>query len=216
MAVQSQSSQNFIPIKAIRDGVIVLKDGSMRSLLLASSVNLALKSQEEQQATINAFQTFLNSLDFSIQIVVQSRRLDIRPYLLTLEEQMQKQTEPLIKLQTKEYIDFIRQFTDQVAIMKKSFVIAVPYATPSLTPTSVEGFKNFLKPSTQASKKEDANVEFEQARTQLEERIAVVVQGLSRMGIRTAQLGTEEAVELFYKVFNPGEVTSAIRTEGIK
>ena len=88
MAVKSQAAQDFVPIKEVRDGIITLKDGSMCALILASSVNLSLKSQEEQQAIIMGFQTFLNSLDFSLQIVVQSRRLDIKPYLITLEERM--------------------------------------------------------------------------------------------------------------------------------
>lgn len=99
----------------------------MCALILASSINLSLKSQDEQQGIILGFQTFLNSLDFTLQIVAQSRRLDIKPYLIMLEERMKEQVEPLLKVQTKEYIEFIRQFTEEVAIMKKSFVLVIPY-----------------------------------------------------------------------------------------
>jgi hypothetical protein len=104
-------TQEFVPIKEVRDGVVVLKDGGLRAVLMASSINLSLKSADEQEAILLQFQNFLNSLDFSTQILVQSRRLDIRPYLLQLDNRLKEQLEPLLKVQTKEYIDFIRGFT---------------------------------------------------------------------------------------------------------
>src|SRR3990167_1194180 len=103
MALNAKATQEFVPIKEVRDGVIVLKDGSLRAIVLANSINLSLKSSDEQKATIMQFQSFLNTLDFPIQISVQSRKLDIRPYLLLLENRMKVQSEPLLKLQTKEY-----------------------------------------------------------------------------------------------------------------
>src|SRR6185369_12025666 len=127
MALNAKATQDFVPIKEVRDGIIVLKDGGLRAIVLANSVNLSLKSDEEQKATILQFQSFLNTLDFSVQISVQSRRLDIRPYLLLLEERIKVQTEPLLKLQTKEYIEFIKNFTDSVSIMTKTFFVVVPY-----------------------------------------------------------------------------------------
>src|SRR3989344_5132708 len=123
MAINAKATQEFVPIKEVRDGVLLLKDGGIRAVLIASSINLSLKSYEEQKAVLLQFQTFLNSLEFSVQIAVQSRRLDIRPYLLTLENRMKEQTEPLIKIQTKEYIEFIRGFTEQVNIMDKKFFL---------------------------------------------------------------------------------------------
>ena len=108
MALKAKATQEFVPIKEIRDGIIVLKNGDLRAIVLANSVNLSLKSDDEQKATILQFQNFLNTLDFSIQMSVQSRKLDIRPYLLLLEERIKVQTEPLKKLQTKEYIEIIR------------------------------------------------------------------------------------------------------------
>src|ERR1700690_154184 len=127
MALNAKATQEFVPIKEVRDGIIVLKDGGLRAIVLANSVNLSLKSEEEQKATILGFQSFLNTLDFAIQISIESRRLDIRPYLLLLEERMKVQSEPLLKLQTKEYIEFIRNFTDSVSIMTKNFFVVVPY-----------------------------------------------------------------------------------------
>src|SRR5450830_1919419 len=110
MALKAKAAQEFVPIKEVRDGVIVLKDGGLRAIVLANSTNLSLKSDDEQKATILQFQSFLNTLDFYIQISIESRKLDIRPYLLMLEDRMKIQTEPLMKLQTKEYMDFIRNF----------------------------------------------------------------------------------------------------------
>ena len=120
MVLRAKATQEFVPIKEVRDGIIVLKDGDLRAIVLANSINLSLKSEDEQKATILQFQSFLNTLDFSIQISVQSRRLDIRPYLLLLENRIKIQNEPLLKLQTREYIEFIRNFTESVAIMTKS------------------------------------------------------------------------------------------------
>src|SRR3990167_3397748 len=127
MALNAKATQEFVPIKEIRDGIVILKDGDLRAIVLANSINLSLKSEEEQKATILQFQNFLNTLDFSVQISVQSRKLDIRPYLLLLENRMKVQSEPLLKLQTKEYIDFIRNFAESVSIMTKTFFVVIPY-----------------------------------------------------------------------------------------
>ncbi len=214
MALNAQATQNFVPIKEVRDGIIVLKDGGLRTVLMASSINLALKSQEEQEAIIYQFQSFLNSIEFSTQIVVQSRRLDIQPYLLALEGRMKEQLEPLLKIQTREYMDFIRSFTEQYDIMSKHFYIVVPYTSTALgkegTITKFLGGSSSPKGKT---KREDELIAFEEKRTQLEQRMGIIQGGLSRMGIRTTELGTEEIIELLYRTFNPGEVQHAIKVE---
>ena len=212
MALNAKATQEFVPIKEIRDGIVVLKNGDLRALVLANSVNLSLKSADEQTSTILQFQNFLNTLDFPIQISAQSRKLDIRPYLLTLEERMKVQTEQLLKIQTKEYINFIKNFTDSVSIMTKSFFIVVPYTSKNLRPSSTSIFGGLFKKSKEEEKKKD-QIDFEEKRSQLEERVGVIQQGLSRCGINSAQLGTEEAVEVFYKVFNPGELKGNIKIE---
>jgi hypothetical protein len=210
MAINAKAAQEFIPIKEVRDGIIVLKDDELRAIVLANSINLSLKSSDEQQATILQFQNFLNTLDFPIQISVQSRRLDIRPYLLLLEGRLKIQSEPLLKLQTKEYIDFIKNFTDTVAIMTKSFFVVVPYTHTTLKSDSGI-FGNFFSKKSKEQAQALAQVDFEEKRSQLEERVSVIQQGLGRCGINSAQLGTEEVVEVFYKVFNPGEVEGKIK-----
>lgn len=211
MALNAKATQEFVPVKEIRDGIVVLKNGDLRALVLANSINLSLKSNDEQTATIMQFQNFLNTLDFPIQISAQSRRLDIRPYLLALEERIKVQNEPLLKIQTKEYIEFIRSFTESVSIMTKSFFVVVPYTNVMLKPN-----KDIFSIFSKRNKREEAlknQMDFEEKRSQLEERVGVIQQGLARCGINSAQLGTEEIIEVFYKVFNPGEIEGKIKME---
>jgi len=212
MAVNAKPTQEFIPIKEVRDGVLVLKDGGLRAIVLANSINLSLKSEDEQKATILQFQAFLNTLDFPIQMCVQSRKLDIRPYLLLLENRMKVQNEPLLKLQTKEYIEFIKNFTETVSIMTKSFFVVVPYTHNALKSDS-KLLDNFFSKRNKTEMKIEEQMDFEEKRSQLEERISVVQQGLNRCGIKSVQLGSEEVIEVFYKVFNPGESEGKIQLE---
>lgn len=196
----SKAAQDFVPIKEIRDGVVILKDGSMRSLIMVSSLNFALKSPDEQQAIIMQFQNFLNSLDFSIQISLQSRELDIRPYIALLEGRYKDELGDLMKIQIKEYIQFIKSFVESSDIMTKTFFVVVPFS-----PTVMSGGLNLGGSKNESGSKAKAD-NFEENRLQLEQRMGVVQQGLTRCGLRSVQLGTEEAVELYYKIFNPGEL----------
>src|SRR3989338_8225123 len=206
--INAKAAQDFIPVKEIRDNIIVLKDGGMRAIIMTSSLNFALKSQENQEAIIYQFQTFLNSLDFSVQIFIESRRLDIRPYLALLEERYKEQQGELFKLQTREYIEFVKSFTENTNIMTKSFFIVVPYATTIINKKGAAGI--FRKGNSEKQKKSAAEA-FDESRTQLLQRMSVVEQGLTRAGIRVVPLGTEEIVELFYKIFNPGDTEKPIQ-----
>jgi len=212
MPVAAKASQEFVKIKEIRDGIVVLKDGGLRAVLMASSINFALKSDDNQQAIINQFQNFLNSLDFSMQIVIQSRRFDIRPYLAVLEDKLSKQKSELLKIQTREYIGFVKKFTENTNIMNKSFFIVVPYSPAIVDMKSKQGLGAKLGFSKKSGH-HDAEANFEEHKSQLDQRISVVEQGLVRTGVRVAQLGTEEIVELFYHLFNPGETEKALPTE---
>lgn len=211
VTMPTNATQEFVPIKEVRDGVVVLKDGGMRSILLCSSLNFSLKSEDERNAILFQFQDFLNSLDFSIEILVQSRKLDIRPYIALLEEQEKKQINNLMKIQVREYIEFIRSFTESANIMTKHFFIIVPYNPAILnagTPGSILS-KFGLKAVPTGKSRGDQS--FDESRSQLEERLSVVEQGLVRCGIRVARLGTEEVIELFYKAFNPGETEKPLK-----
>ena len=200
----ARSTQDFVPVSEVRDGVVVLKDGGLRAILLASSLNFALKSEDEQTAFIVQFQNFLNSLDFSCQIFVQSRMLDIRPYVATLEVQYKQQLDDLMRIQIREYIEFIKSFTEAANIMTKNFFVIVPF-NPTISVSSKKGALSFIPGMGEKGNPAASNRTFEENVSQLEQRLAIVQQGLVRAGVRTVQLGTEEAIELLYKMFNPGE-----------
>src|ERR1700731_3211759 len=156
----AKSTQDFVPVSEVRDGVIVLKDGSLRAILLASSLNFALKSEDEQTAFIVQFQNFLNSLDFSTQIFVQSRMLDIRPYIATLEAAYKEQLDDLMRIQIREYIQFIKSFTEAANIMTKNFFVVVPYSAG--TSVTAKGVRRLLPFGKKKADSEEANKTFEE------------------------------------------------------
>ncbi len=201
------ATQDFVTIRDIRDGIVILKSGQICKVLLASSVNFALKSQDEQRAILFQFQNFLNTIDFSLQIYVQSRRLNIEPYLAMLAERQGSQDNDLMRLQLTEYIDFIRDFTVKVDVMSKNFFVIVPYTPNKINIT--QGFKSMLNQGRSGLQNEAT---LEEQRLQLEQRQAVVEQGLNRMGVRTIALQTDELVELFYHIYNPGDITGSAPT----
>lgn len=200
-------TQEFVPIREVRDGIVILKDGSMRAILMTSTINFALKSEEEQVAILVQFQNFLNSIEFSIQIFVQSRDLDIRPYVAKLEDLYKQQTSDLMRIQTREYIEFVKSFVEATNIMVKRFFIVVPYSQ-TILPTGKGGLPTLKGKGKQTT--EEASAHFEENRSQIEQRISVIEQGLARTGIRVVNLGTEEIIELFYKLFNPGDLSKPI------
>lgn len=216
-AVKAQATQDFVPLKEVRDGVVILKNGSLRALLMASSINLALKSQDEQQAVIGQFQNFLNSLEFTVQFFIESRDLDIRPYIALLEERYAQELDDLMKIQIREYITFIRDFTERANIMTKNFFIVVPY-DPALIKRGGGGIGGALSsfmPTGGGGSGALNDEQFEQYRSQLEQRVSVIEQGLTRSGVRIVPLGTEEVIELFYKLFNPGELEKPLQVQQV-
>ena len=178
-------------------------------MLICSSINFGLKAAEEQHAITLGFQNFLNTLDFSIQIVVNSRKMDLRPYLSLLEQKAPEQKTELLRIQLREYVEFIRSFADQANIMTKSFYIVVPYSPHVSTAHAM----SFLRHENTTSKNASAEVSFEEDRAQLEQRLSLIVSGLAGTGVRAVPLGTEEVIELLYRSFNPGELENPIRLE---
>lgn len=195
-------SQEILPIEEIRDGTLILKDKSLRAILMASSINLALKSADEQTAVILQFQSFLNSLDFPVQIFIQSRKLNIEPYLETLKEQQKKQTSDLLKIQIAEYIEFIRTFVRASNIMTKTFYVVVPYTAPAMTQGKLSSLFSFGKQKTPKTLSPEV---FEEYKKQLWQRVDHIIQGTIRTGVRAVPLNTEEIIELYYGLYNPGE-----------
>ncbi|MDB5237057.1 MAG: hypothetical protein JWL88_159 [Parcubacteria group bacterium] len=204
----SKPAQDFVPVSEVRSGVIILKEGGYRGIMMCSSLNFALKSEDEQRAIIGGFQNFLNTLDFTVQIVVHSRKTDIRPYLNLLNERLEHQTSELMRIQLREYIQFIRNFIEGSDIMTKTFYIVVPYSM-SNTATSV---KSAFSGLGARAKSGGVGVDqaFEESRVQLEQRMSLVAGGLAASGLRAVPLGTEEVIELLYRSFNLGEMDNPI------
>lgn len=204
MPPQKNTTQSFVPLRDIKDNVVILKNGQLNMILLASSINFALKSGDEQEAILRQFQSFLNTIDFSIQFYVQSRRLNIQPYLDLLAGREEAQDNDLMKIQLREYMQFVKTFTTEVDVMTKSFFVVVPYTPVAANlQSNLGGFKELI-----GGKKDvyfdDKN--FAEHKLQLEQRVALVEQGLSSVGSRTILLQNEELVEMYYHIFNPGEV----------
>lgn len=198
------SAQQFLAIDSIREDVIVLKDGGLRTVLMCSSFNFALKSTDEQDAVIFQYQNFLNALDFPIQFVIHSRRLNIEPYLESLAERQKEEEQELLKIQIGEYIEFIKTFVAGTNIMSKTFYVVVPF-TPAILKKKDLFSKVF---SFLGASKNGAGMDaraFEERKHQLSQRVDTVIEGLQRFGIRSVPLNTEELIELFYGLYNPTE-----------
>lgn len=201
MANSKASTQEFVPVSDVRNNVVVLKNGQMCTILIASSINFALKSMDEQRAILQQFQSFLNTVDFSIQFYTQSRRLDIEPYLVQLQSRESQQDNDLMRIQLREYINFIRTFVTEVDIMSKNFFVVIPY-----TPIQTDIAANLASVFT--GKKKEVKIEdakLQESFMQLQQRVSLVEQGLNRVGVRTIALKNEELVELYYHIFNPME-----------
>jgi KaiC/GvpD/RAD55 family RecA-like ATPase len=204
----SASTQRYVDVEEIRDGVLVLKIGALRAVLLVSSINFDLKSSEEQDAIISQYQNFLNSLDFPVQIVVQSRRFNIDPYIELLKGKEAQQMNELLRFQMREYQGFIKNLTEISNIMSKFFYVVVPF---SPVENSQGGF--FQKMGDIFNQKKTVGLKtelFYTYRTQLMQRVEHVVAGLSPMGVRAAVLETEELIELLYNSYNPSLFASTI------
>ena len=193
------TTQSFVPIKEIRDGIIIREDGVLCAVLLVSSMNFELKSEVERKAILFQFQQTLNSLEVETQILIQSRRLNIRPYLEFLEGVYNKQDVELLKLQTREYMNFIKEFTDSHDIMNKRFFIIVEYSDLDLA-SGIKGLLGKDKRTTQQLQEK-----FEETRAQLIQRAEFVRNNIKALGLPVLFLNTEEIIELLYQTFNPGD-----------
>ena len=200
----TRSTQMHLQIAEIRDSVVVLKNGGIRGVIKTSSMNLHLKSEDEQNAVIYSYQNFLNTLEFPIQIVVRSKKLDLDNYLAKLEEIAKKQEIALLKEQTVDYIDYIKRLVEYADIMQKEFYVIVPYDPPrAKKPTLIQKFMSFMHSKDSLTELRQRHREFETLRKGLTQRLNVVKSGLENTGLKADQLKTEELVNLFYECYNP-------------
>ncbi len=192
------TTQQFIEIGEIKEGIVILKNKTLRGVLMVSSVNFALKSEDEQNATIYQFQDFLNSLDFSLEIVVQSRRLNITGYLDKLKELEEHQENKLLRIQTAGYRKFIQELIARGSIMSKNFFVVIPFI-PFEREASKKGL--FKKPAMPTLTEE----KFQRAKVQLWQRMEFISLGLRRCGLQCSILGSPELIELFWSIHHPEE-----------
>jgi len=195
------STQNHLHIAEIKDDTIIMKDGSLRSVLLVSSVNFALKSDDEQNAIVSAYVSFLNSLDSPLQILIQSRKLDLEQYLAYLEESERKQTNDLLKIQMAEYRQYIAELVELGNIMTKRFYVIVPFE-PFRTKTRSfwQRIGDVASPTSIVNLNQKT---FLSRQKQLFSIVDRVLSGLSGMGLRAQILDTQALIELFYNTYNP-------------
>ncbi len=193
------STQAYLDVQEIKEGTIIMRDGSLRAILVVSSTNFSLKSNDEQNAMIGAYQNFLNSLEFPIQILMQSRKLDVNSYLDRLRAIMQQQTNELLRMQTQEYVEYISKLVEFASIMNKTFYVVVPLSTASAKPGIMNQISNLFNPTRQISLK---SRDFEKAREELQKRISQIETGLAPLGLKTIGLNTEELLELIYNSYN--------------
>ncbi len=201
------STQEFLEMKEIKEGIIILKDNTLKAVMIVSSLNFALKSQEEQESIIYQFQEFLNSLDFSCQILVQSRKLNITGYLEKLEDLEKKQTNELLKIQTGEYRKFIEELIKGGSIMSKNFYVVVPYSI--LETKGINAAKKLKKMTIPSLTEED----FRRCKNQLWQRLEFLGLGLRRCGLTAVPLTSPELVELFWSLFHPQEAETGYYPE---
>lgn len=195
------STQQFLDISEIKSDTVVMRDGTLRAVLLVSSINFSLKSEDEQNAIIAAYVSFLNNINFPLQIVIQSRELNIDSYLDDLKQKSKEQTNELLKMQTNEYIQYIKELIAMSKIMNKRFYVTVSYNP--LSDKQKSFFKRSLdlfKPSSILRMKEE---KFIRRKADLQHRLDNVVSGLTSVGLNSVQLDTQSLIELYYNTYNP-------------
>jgi hypothetical protein len=198
----ANSTQEHLPIAGIQDDVIIMADGSVRAVLKVEPINFELKSEQEQNGIIYSYQAFLNSLEYPIQIIVQSKKLDLERYLVKLEGRLKLIDNELLRLQTEDYIDFVRRLISVANIMSKRFYVVVKYA--ALEKQGGVGFLNFTSLFHKAPTgpiMEQA--QFERYRAEATSRASSIGGGLARLGMRVNLMETQSLIELFYATYNP-------------
>jgi len=195
------STQRYLDISEIKDDVVIMKDGSLRAVLLCSSINFALKSEDEQNALISAYVGFLNSIDFPLQVVMQSRRLNIEDYLNRLKDAEKEQKNDLLRIQIADYRSFVGELVELGQIMAKRFYVVVPYSPLS---NQRKGFfarlGEALSPALSVKLREEM---FKEKKRDLMLRVNHVSSGLASMSVQAIQLDSQGLIELYYNVYNP-------------
>ena len=209
------ATQQFVGISEIKNDVVVLKSGGIRAVLMVSGTNFELKSEEEQDMIIGAYQNFLNALDFSLQIIIHSRKINIDGYIARMKKIQEKESNQLMRNQDDEYIRFIQDFVKKNEIMEKTFFVVVPYQSSGVKEVKkgIRSIIPFLSKKKKGTKNGGDEETLEQKIAQLRQRVDQVEGGLSRIGLRSVQLNKEELMELYYNLYNPGNVEHTLPSQ---
>jgi type IV secretory pathway VirB4 component len=198
-----KSTQNSLLISEIKDGVVIMHDGSLRGVILGSAINFDLMSPQEQDSVEFSYQGFLNSLHFPIQIVIKSQKIDLDPYIDKLRVKRNEQSNELLGLLMDDYIANIASLVEEVNIMDKQFYVVVPYLPP-LTEAKSGNLITKLQAAFEATPQITVGEEdFKKYKTELAERMQLVASGLTQIGIRAIALNTQELIDLYYSAYNP-------------
>lgn len=198
------SVQRYLDFAAVHDDTVVLKNGGLRAVLEVSSINFNLKSEEEQNAIIYSYQRYLNALNFPVQILIKSRKLDIDLYLENLKDKMRHQQNELLKRQMSEYIEYISKLVEYADIMEKKFYVVIPQNPPRAEKKGfLQSFWEKIHPDDKVEDIIKRRQEFKTLKTGLDERINVVTTGLENCGLSIKKLDTQKVIELFYQSYNP-------------
>ncbi len=206
------STQNTLLIAEIRDGIVIMNDGSFRSVVMVKSVNFDLMSPQEQEAVEYSYQGFLNSLYFPVQIFIRSQKVDLQPYIEKLDKIRTEHDNMLLAMLMEDYISYIDQLSQQTNIMDKKFYIVIPYFPHVDVQKALTQSKNFFTGVMGLFNNKEQHVvineaELEKAKTELRNRVQSVLQGLLQCGIQGLPLDTQELIELFYDTYNPDTAT---------
>ena len=205
----SNSTQNALLISEIRDGIVIMSDGSYRAVIMCKSINFDLMSPQEREGVEYAFQGFLNSLYFPVQIFIRSTKIDIRPYIDKLEKIRSEHDNMLLAYLMEDYIDFINNVAQQTNIMDKKFYVVVPFFPPANAERLKQAGKGFM---TSIFGQKDQTVvinedDLEKAKSELRNRVQTIMAGLQQSGVQSLPLDTQELIELYYDAYNPDTAT---------
>ncbi|MBP9717853.1 hypothetical protein KBD59_01000 [Candidatus Gracilibacteria bacterium] len=198
------ATQLHLRISEIRDNTVVLKNGGLRAVLKVSSINFNLKSEDEQNAIIYSYQAFLNTLEFPVQVVIRSRKLDLDTYIEKLRKMGEKQSNTLLQRQTYEYIEYVQRLIEYADIMEKEFYVVIPMDPARASkPSFVQSFWDRMHPAETIGAIMKKHQEFEQLKKTLTQRVLTSSTSLENCGLKVEQLKTTELIAMFYQIFNP-------------
>lgn len=206
------STQNTLQIAEIRDGLVIMNDGTFRSVIMAKSINFDLMSQQEQEAVEYSYQGFLNSLYFPIQVFIRSQKVDLQPYIEKLDKVRTEHDNMLLALLMEDYIGYIDMLSQSTNIMDKKFYIVIPFASTPTQEKNMETSKSFVSGLADLFNNKEQRViinekELDKAKTELRNRVQAVMGGLMQSGVKSLPLDTEELIELYYDTYNPDTAT---------